>query len=101
MGGQSIEIIGEVKEFVACAAKPDLSCQVPQDFSHVPVFLRLRGRREIFDHVDFPPIGLIGSTNAVEGFEFRADGRVRLPAFDTLRRHLGALQDRFAPHTHR
>jgi hypothetical protein len=31
-----------------------LSSQVSQDFSRVPVLLRLRGRRKIFDHVDFP-----------------------------------------------
>jgi hypothetical protein len=71
VSGQPVEIIGKVNEFVACVAKPHLSRQVPQDLSRAPVFLRLRGRREIFDHVDFPPIGLIGSKNAVEGFEFR------------------------------
>ena len=53
-GSQPIEIIGIIKEFVACPAEPRLSGQVSQDFSRVPVLLRLCGRRQIFDHVDFP-----------------------------------------------
>jgi hypothetical protein len=70
MSGQPIEIIGEVDEFVACVVKPHLSCQVPQDFSHAPVFLRFCGRRKIFDHVDFPPNRPNRVENAVEMFEF-------------------------------
>jgi hypothetical protein len=54
LGRLSIEIIGEVDEFVACAAKLHLGCQVSQDFSHVPVFLRFPGRRQNLDHIDFP-----------------------------------------------
>jgi hypothetical protein len=53
-GNQPIEIVGTVKEFGACFAKPCLSSQVSQDFSRVTVFLHLSGRRKIFDHVDFP-----------------------------------------------
>jgi hypothetical protein len=34
---QPIEIIGRIKEFVACPAEPRLSSQVSQDFSRVPV----------------------------------------------------------------
>jgi hypothetical protein len=48
-------LIGAAKKFVPCFAEPRLSRQVSQNFSHVPVFLRLSGRRKIFDHVDFPP----------------------------------------------
>jgi hypothetical protein len=53
-GSQAIEIIGTIKEFVACFVEPRLSSQVSQDFSRVPVFLGFRGRRKNFDHVDFP-----------------------------------------------
>lgn len=70
MGGQPVEIVGEIDEFVACVAKPHLSCQIPQDFSHAPVFLRFRGRRKILDHVDFPPNRPNRVENAVEGIEF-------------------------------
>jgi len=51
---EAIEIIRKVDHFVADFAKPHLSRQVSQNLSHVPVFLRLCGRRKIFDHVDFP-----------------------------------------------
>lgn len=40
-GRQPIETIGIVRKFVACPAEPHLSSQIPQDFSRVPVFLRL------------------------------------------------------------
>src|SRR6516225_11136341 len=53
-GSQRIEIIGIIKKFVACPAEPRLSGQVSQDLSRVPLLLRLCGRRQIFDHVDFP-----------------------------------------------
>ena len=53
-GSQPIEITGIIKEFVACPAEPRLSGQVSQDLSRVPLLLRLCGRRQIFDHVDFP-----------------------------------------------
>jgi hypothetical protein len=48
-----------------------LSRQVSQNFCHIPVFLRLSGRRKILDHVDFPPISRSSRGNASEGFEFR------------------------------
>jgi len=53
-GSQPIEMGGAVKEFVACFAEPRLSSQITQDFSRVPVFLRLSGRRNISYHVNFP-----------------------------------------------
>ena len=46
-GSQRIEIIGIIKEFVACPAEPRLSGQVSQDLSRVPLLLRLCGRRQI------------------------------------------------------
>jgi hypothetical protein len=49
-----IEIVGTIKEFVARLVEPRLASQVSQDFSRVPVFLRLSGRRKNFDHVDPP-----------------------------------------------
>jgi hypothetical protein len=52
--GEAIKIIREVDDLVANFAKPHLSRQVSQNFSYVPVLLRLCGRRKILDHVDFP-----------------------------------------------
>jgi hypothetical protein len=54
MGGQPIEILRDADEFVACAAKPHLSCQVRQNFGRIPAFLHLCRRRQVFDHMDFP-----------------------------------------------
>ena len=54
IGGEPVEMIGTAKEFVLRFAEPCLSSQVSKDFSHIPTFLRLRGRQTIVDHVDFP-----------------------------------------------
>ena len=59
-------MIGTAKEFVACFSETRLSSQIPKDFSHVPVFLRLCRWQEVFDHVDFPPISRSSPENDSE-----------------------------------
>lgn len=67
-GSQPIEIFGTNKEFVACFPEPRLNGQVAQDFSRVPVFVRLCRRRKISDQVNFPKQR---ADNASDGFKFR------------------------------
>jgi hypothetical protein len=47
-----------------------LSSQVSQNFSHIPVFLRLSGRRKRSLIMSISPNQQIRPDNAVEGFEF-------------------------------
>jgi len=70
-GSQPIETFGTIKEFAAGFSKLRLSCQVSQDFSRVPVLLRLSGRRKILDHVDFPPISRSGERTPMRDLSSR------------------------------